>query len=78
MKKAPPPVLEKDTLDPILLEELQKQLDGVEIVNESVPPEVLEEEHHKAELIEENEHHKVAFWKMHLDYDIDGLLDEVL
>jgi hypothetical protein len=39
---------------------------------------VVSEEKHKAELIEENDHHKSAFWKMHLDYDVDGLIDEIV
>lgn len=38
----------------------------------------MEEEKHKAELIEENDHHKNAFWKVHLDYDVDGLIDDLL
>ena len=38
----------------------------------------MEEEKHKAELIEENEHHRDAFWKVHLDYDVDGLIDDLL
>lgn len=70
--------LEDPLLNPILIEELQKQLDGVEISNDKVPEAVVVEEKHKAELIEENEHHKSAFWKMHLDYDVDGLIDELV
>lgn len=64
-------------MNPILLEELQRKLDGVEIVNDSVPEDVAEEEHHKAELIDENVHHKDAFWKTHLDYDVDGLMEDL-
>lgn len=70
--------LEDPLLNPILIEELQKQLDGVEISNDKVSEAVVVEEKHKAELIEENEHHKSAFWKMHLDYDVDGLIDELV
>jgi hypothetical protein len=65
-------------MNPILLEELQRQLDGVEMVNESISQEIVEEEHHKAELIDENQHHKGAFWRVHLDYDVDGLLSELM
>lgn len=57
------------------MQELQRQLDGVDLS----PPteEVVEEEKHKAELIEENELHKSAFWKMHLDYEVEDLLFEL-
>jgi hypothetical protein len=65
-------------MNPILLEELQRQLDGVEMVNESISQEIVEEEHHKAELIDENQHQKGAFWRVHLDYDVDGLLSELM
>jgi hypothetical protein len=62
------------------LEELQRQLDGVSFddYDEIRPQEVIEEEKHKAELIEENEQHKSAFWKVHLSYNIEDLMEEVL
>ena len=53
-----------------MLEELQRQLDGLEC--DAKPAEVAEE--HRDELVEENEEHKSAFWKMHLDYDVDELM----
>ena len=61
--------------NPILLEELRRLPDGVdsEILDDK-PDEVVEEERHKAELIEENEQHKLVFWKMHLDYNLDDLI----
>lgn len=81
LSSAPAPVHERElddpTMNPILLQELQRQLDGVEIVNERASEELIEEQHHKAELITENDHHKDAFWKMHLEYDVNGLMDDL-
>ena len=64
--------------NPAILEELQRQLDGIQVENPTVPAEVVEEEKHKAELIEENEEHKSAFWKVHIEYDVEDLMDELL
>ena len=82
LASAPIVVQEKDLNDPLqnelLLEQLKRQLDGIEDIAEPRSDEVKQEEFHKAELIEENDHHKNAFWKMHLDFNVDHLLDELM